>query len=123
MRRPFGDKIRLARKKKGFSLIDVIEKLKDKKITISISYLSQMEIGKREPPNEEIVKGLAKVLELSQLELLKIARTDRDKIELGMLNLGPKKREMAIALQRSWTELSEDDAQKIENILAEIFGG
>ncbi|KAF1079425.1 MAG: hypothetical protein GQF41_4305 [Candidatus Rifleibacterium amylolyticum] len=124
MKRPFGDRIRLARKNKRLSLEDVVKKLNDQHVSISISYLSQMEVGKREPPSvESIVVALATVLDIDSQELVKLARSDRDKIELGLLNLGPKKRSMAIELQRSWTQLSEDEAQQIETIIRKLQGG
>lgn len=115
LKRPFGDKIRTARKRKGLSLMVVSERA-----GISLSYLSQIENGRREPPDDKTIATLAVLLEIDITELLKIAHQDKLRVELGLLNLGPKKRELAITLQRSWDELSELDALEIEKILSKF---
>jgi transcriptional regulator with XRE-family HTH domain len=66
MAQTFGSEIRSARINKEWSLKHVADRVKKEDGTpISIQYLNDMEHDRRNPPSEDVIRQLAKVLDLS----------------------------------------------------------
>ena len=72
----FGEKIKLKRQEKGFTLRGFADAL-----NIAPSYMSDIEKGKRNPPAQEIIEKMIVLLELKEEEkndLLDLAATEKD---------------------------------------------
>lgn len=64
----FGSRIRDLRKEKDISLRDLADR-----VGLDFTYLSKIENGKVEPPSEDKIRKMAKVLEADEEELLDLA--------------------------------------------------
>lgn len=116
MNRPFGNYLREHRRLAEKNLLDMARYL-----GCSVPYLSQIETGRRGPPNKETIRKMATFLGIAPEELLQEAERDREFVELGLLNISPKKAEVAYMLSRSWPSISDKEAEDIENILNEFL--
>ena len=109
----FGKVLRKARQKAKLRLIDVAEKM-----DWSVVYLSDLERGRRNPPSADKIVKLAKIIDVPAGILLEAASKDKKRIELP-LEAPPKLREAALMLARSWDKLTDEEAEKILQILQE----
>lgn len=114
MGRRFGDLARLARIRRKLSLRDVASEL-----GVTITYISEIELGRRNPPSPEKVKAWAGYLGIDADKFDMLARLERRKIELDVdpENVEGAQGQLAVALARSWGELSEEDYEAIHKAL------
>lgn len=112
----FGEEIRRLRRAKEMSLADLADAIK-----CSIVFMSDVERGRRNPPNpEKIRRLLAKLGEEERLsEMLKLAARSRQSIEIPVGDKNDQVADMLVALARRCDEGGMDDelARKIKEIL------
>jgi transcriptional regulator with XRE-family HTH domain len=109
----FGQRLRQARERNGMRLKDLADAL-----GWSVVYLSDIELGRRNPPATDKIFALAALLHEPTEEFLNSADTDRQRVELELDERRPHLTEAALMLARSWNGLSDDDALLIKQILA-----
>lgn len=114
MRNPnsFGDLLRGLRERAGKTLKDLAEPM-----GWSIVYLSDIERGKRNPPNTGDILKIALNLEVQATELLDSANRQRNRVELNFGGDDCVVTDAALMLARRWTDLTEDEAREIMKIL------
>jgi transcriptional regulator with XRE-family HTH domain len=92
----FGSKIAEARKKKGLSQKDLAERVKKEDGgSISPQYLNDIEHDRRDPPSDFIIKGLARILDLSEDYLFALSRRLPDDLAKRVAAAHPKQVEEA----------------------------
>lgn len=100
--------------------IDHSEFLKDMaaKLGVTVAYLSAVENGKREVPDQWIdVLAEKYLLEPSEKkELQNYAYENKDNIKIDLSGIEKEEREMALAFARSFKSLTEADKKAIEKI-------
>lgn len=106
----FGQKLRREREDNLITMKQVAEFL-----GISVSYVSDVEIGRRKPFKKEDIAKLCKKFKFDFEELQRLALIERGGVELSLDK--PNQNGLAIALARTWDSLSEDQIAEINNIL------
>ena len=101
--------------------IDNDELLKDMadKLGVTISYLSAVEHGKREVP-DDWVNTISKLYQLSDAEkdnLEDLAYMSKNKVSIDLLEVNDKKKNTALAFARKFDNLSDEEINKINKIL------
>lgn len=87
----FSAMIRNARKKKGFSLAELSEKIGkhdgegDSEDSLSASYIHRLETGERSTPSVHVVVTLAKALDINMYDMLNIEDDEREPRSLASL--------------------------------------
>lgn len=90
-----------------------------KKLEITSAYLSSIENGKRGIP-QDMSKKIIKLYNLDADEsknLFTAEDESRKKVEFDFTNSDPSKKNIVLALARSFDELSDEQLQEIRNIL------
>lgn len=80
----------------------------------SVVYISDVELGRRNPPSAERIKKIASFLEIKPTELLNLADNERKRIELDLNDSKPKHVKAALLLARSWEHLTDDEVESLE---------
>lgn len=80
-----GSKIKLLRRSKGLSLMDLVEKLGALEIEVSDTALSKIETGKTKSITIDLGKGIAKALDISFNELFDIEETSQNQDQIESL--------------------------------------
>jgi len=111
----FGSYIRKIRENSSLSLKEVSDKL-----SWSVVYLSDIERGRRNPPNKEKMKELSEILGVPYNELLDYANKEKDHIELETVNKSENVTDLAYALARSWDKIDDNIANDIKKELSKI---
>ena len=90
-----------------------------KKLGISISYLSAIEAGKRNIPNDMVDKIIEKYhLNKERSEILRTAEAESSKeIDIDLSHVSLEQRKLAFALSRKINDISDDDCIAILNKL------
>lgn len=111
---PFGDAIRSARQARGLSLRELSEKVpKADGSTYSAQYLNDMEHGRRKPPDEQMIRDLARALDLDPEVLLALAGREPQEIR-DYLTAMPEEREVIGRLFRKARERKFTDWEALE---------
>lgn len=107
----FGDQIRAFRH-------DRKKKLREAAVAIgySLSHYSDIERGRRAPPDDERIVKLADFFEVPSEDLLDAARLTKG-VRLTVDDESPIRREAALALSRCWDLLSEADLSRLVEML------
>lgn len=84
---------------------------------VSVPYLSDVERGNRLPLTKERIYKTAELLDLNPEILLTVAAQSRGAFELDATEVSQKAREVGAALMRGWSDLSEEDLEKIHQIV------
>ncbi|UOK65376.1 helix-turn-helix domain-containing protein [Paenibacillus sp. OVF10] len=95
------------------------------KLGVSSSYLSAVEIGKRNVPHDWLEK-LTNMYQLNaeDVESLKLAiENSQPSIKIDLKNTDNQERDLVIAFARDFKDLNEEDRSKIMNILHKKGGG
>jgi transcriptional regulator with XRE-family HTH domain len=108
----FGKTLRDLREQAGLRLKDLADAMK-----WSVVYLSDIERGRRNPPQDPKICEIAKILRVVPDLLLDSADEERGRVELGIESASPWKQQAAFTLARSWDGMTEDQAERIINIL------
>lgn len=110
----FGKALRKIRINRDELLMDMAKKLE-----ITSAYLSSIENGKRGIP-QDMSKKIIKLYNLDADEsknLFAAEDESRKKVEFDFTNSDPSKKNIVLALARSFDELSDEQLQEIRNIL------
>ena len=110
----FGEALRKIRINRDELLMDMAKKLE-----ITSAYLSSIENGKRGIP-QDMSKKIIKLYNLDADEsknLFTAEDESRKKVEFDFTNSDPSKKNIVLALARSFDELSDEQLQEIRNIL------
>lgn len=100
--------------------IDHGEFMKDMaaKLDVTVAYLSAVENGNREVPDEWIEK-ISNLYDLNykeREELQEYAYENKECIKINISNIQKRERELALAFARSFKDLSDDDKKVMEKI-------
>lgn len=115
----FGKSLRNIRMDRGELLKEMAQKL-----GVTSSYLSAVEVGKRNIPQDWVQK-IAALYELSEFEterLRQAAFQSANQIKLNLQNASPNSRDLAYAFAREFEDLSDGDYQAIMSILRKNGG-
>ena len=108
----FGEFIKLRRQEKGITLRGLADKL-----DIAPSYMSDIEKGKRNAPNQDTLNKMIVVLELTEEEsneLLDLAATSKDAIAQDLTEYVSNNPNVRVALRRAKDlDLGDDEWIKI----------
>jgi len=113
----FGDELKKARQRLGLSLRELGEKIrKPDGAAFSPQYLNDIEHGRRNPPDEALIRMLAEVLELDPEVLL--ARAGKGPKEFSeYLEAMPEEREVLGRLFRKAREQGFKDWSSVESAI------
>jgi len=100
---------------------DQDELLKDMayKLNVTPSFLSSIEVGKKNVPDSMIEK-IAQIYRLSlhqEQELIDLAKESTCKVQISLQNKNNKDRELATSFARKFEELNDLEKEKILNVL------
>lgn len=109
----FGRYLRRLRENAGMRLKDLADKMDWTPV-----YVSDIELGRRNPPSPEKIRQIASVLGVDYQELLNLADQEKKKVVLDLDNERPRRTEMALMLARSWDGLAEDEIEEMKVILS-----
>ncbi len=89
---------------------------------ISVSYFSDIELAKRRPPALELVECHARALEVDAGQLIELAQTSREVVELPIKGIeSTSKGKLALVLARRWNGLTQAEAldllQRVNGLL------
>lgn len=101
----FGTALRLCREDRQYRLLDLAEKLK-----VSLPYLSDVELGRRDPLSNARIMEAAKALGVDPLPLLESAMKDRGKFVFDGIDELHSIYHRVIA--RMWVELSKPSTSR-----------
>ena len=110
----FGKVVRDARTAARRSLQTVADEL-----GFTVAYISDLERGNRMPPSEEVIRKWAEFIGRDPEELIFLAKLERQQVALAVdpqYGNAPKN-EAAVALARSWDDLSDEEYQEILDLL------
>lgn len=113
----FGERLRELREGSKKRLKDLADAL-----DCSVVYVSDIELGRRNPPSAERIIKIAKFLKKDPTELLNLADNERKRIELDINENKPKHAKTALLLARSWDHLTDDQVENLEQDLMKILG-
>lgn len=108
----FGERLRELREESRKRLKDLAEVM-----GWSTVYVSDIELGRRNPPAPEHIRKMGNFFGVSPKELLDLADREMQRVELDLNEENPSRTEMALMLARSWDGLSEEEVSQIKEIL------
>ncbi len=112
----FGRLLRSLREAAGVSMGALARYLE-----VSVTYISDVERGTRAPLTSERIKKAAEVLKLSSAQIRELdgaAAEVRGFFELGITS--PVAREVGATLMRGWPSYTDEEFQKLKDLLAEL---
>lgn len=112
----YGELLRELRKQKRKTLSDIAQPL-----GVTVAYVSDVELGRRNPLSREQTLVVAELLEVDPMQLLRAAVSTRQRLEVDLSRTGAVGVEHAAALQREWPTFSEADFQQLHEKLREII--
>jgi transcriptional regulator with XRE-family HTH domain len=112
----FGEKLRELREGSKKRLKDLADAL-----DCSVVYISDVELGRRNPPSAERIKKIASFLKKDPTELLNLADHERRRIELEINESKPKHAKAALLLARQWDHFTDDEIERLEQDLESIL--
>lgn len=112
----FGEKLRELREGSKKRLKDLADAL-----DCSVVYVSDVELGRRNPPSAERIKKIASFLKKDPTELLDLAAHERRRIELEINENKPKHAKAALLLARQWDHFTDDEIERLEQDLKSIL--
>jgi transcriptional regulator with XRE-family HTH domain len=111
-KRKFGQLLRAERDRAGKSMGELARHL-----VVSVPYVSDVERGNRSPFSQERLLRAAAFLRCDPKPLIEAAAGDKGAFELDARSVTQTGREVGAALARGWSELSDEDLEKIRTIL------
>ena len=112
----FGERLRELREGSKKRLKDLADALE-----CSVVYVSDIELGRRNPPSAERIKKIARFLKKDPTELLNLADNERRRIELEINENRPKHAKAALLLARQWDHLTDEEIEHLEQDLENIL--
>ena len=110
-KKSFGQTIRHLRKEKRLTQKDVA-----KKLNIDVTYLSKIENEKLNPPAQDKIIALAKILEVDSDFLI----TEAGKVPEDIVNMIPKNSTTIPKLLREGKDLSDDDWDRVRDYIKKL---
>lgn len=107
----FGTTLRAMREAAEKSLRDLANA-----VGVSAVYISDVERGKRNPPQEDKLRKIADFLHIDFQNLEELAIRDRKRVELDIDDGRGPVSEAAFALARKWSTLTDEQAEEIIKI-------
>lgn len=107
----FGATVRKLRENAKISLRDLANA-----VGVSAVYLSDIERGRRNPPQDDKLKKIADFLHINPQELEELAIKDRKRVELELPSDRGTVSDAALALARRWDYLTDAQAAAIIEI-------
>jgi len=111
-RKDFGSRLRELREEKDVSMRSLARHM-----GWSSAYMADIEHSRRKPPSPEKINNMASFLEVDAKELLELAESEARKVEIRLDRDRPHRTKIAVALARSWEELSDEDLEEVNAIL------
>lgn len=108
----FSEFVRRRREELGKSMKDLASFL-----DVNLVYVSDIELGHRNPPNGVKLKKIADFLEVPYGDLIDLANKERDRVELSLEGRSDICVELGLTLANVWNYLTDRDAKKILKIL------
>ena len=108
----FGQRIRRIREQSKKSMRDLA-----KALGVSIVYISDIELGHRNPPTGEKLDKIADFLQLDRKDVAEWAMQERGYIEIGLKDTRTPMSNVALALARRGDSLTEEEASQILEII------
>ena len=110
----FGKQLRVIRIKNDELMLDMAKKLK-----VTPSYLSAVENGKRNIPNEwpDVIGQLYKLSKLELSDLITAAERSKDSIQINLLKASEEQKDFALALAREFENLDKGTIKKLQESL------
>ena len=108
----FGRRVRQLREEREMHLSDLA-----KAMGWSSVYMSDIELGHRNPPSLEKILKIAETLKTDSAELIDLAAKTKKKVEIDLEGVQPHRAEMASMLARSLSGLNDEEVEKIKEIL------
>jgi transcriptional regulator with XRE-family HTH domain len=108
----FGDILRGTRERASMTMGEVARAL-----GVNVTYLSDVERGRRVPPSAERILHIARILGANPVPLLEAAARVRGAFELEAEGITDQARNVGAQLQAQWSSLSADDLNGIEAVL------
>lgn len=112
----YGELLRELRKQKRKTLGDVARAL-----DVTVAYVSDVELGRRNPLAREQTLIVAELFEIDATELLRAAVATRRRLELDLSKTGAAGVEHAATLAREWPTFDEADFRQLHEALREII--
>ncbi len=109
----FGRYLRELRERTGMRIKDLAKKMKWTAV-----YISDIELGRRNPPSPEKIREIASILGTNPDKLLDMADKERKKVVLDLDEESPGRMEVALMLARSWDGLTDDEIEQMKTILS-----
>ena len=101
--------------------IDRDELLKDmaSKLGVTVSYLSAVENGKREVPQNWVddITVLYKMSNVERTKLEELAYKSKKKISINLDCVDNRRKDVALAFARNFDDFSDEDIREINNII------
>ena len=107
----FTEVLARARKEKRIKLRDLSQT-----VGLSMSYLSEIENGKKQPPDEQILYKLAKALNIEGVTLVSLAREEKKKqikLDSTLKRFLQNRGDLGFALCRAAENASDEELAKI----------
>jgi HTH-type transcriptional regulator, competence development regulator len=108
----FGRYLRELRESTGMR----IKKLADE-LGWTAVYISDIELGRRNPPSAEKIIKIASVIGVDSTKLLDLADQEKKKVVLDLDEERPSRVEVALMLARSWDGLTDDEVAEMKELL------
>lgn len=80
-------------------------------------YISDIELGRRNPPSAEKIGQIASVLGVDPKKLLDLADKEKKRVILDLDEGNPGRMDLALMLARSWDGLTEEEVEQVKAIL------
>jgi len=109
----FGKHLRELRERAGIRIKDLAQAM-----NWTTVYISDIELGRRNPPSPAKIRQIASVLRVDPTELLDLANKERKKVVLDLDEESPNRMNLALMLARSWEGLPDDVANELNEILS-----
>ncbi|XDD52527.1 helix-turn-helix domain-containing protein (plasmid) [Leptospira sp. WS92.C1] len=94
-----------------------------KVLEISSVYLSDIELGRRNPPSDEKLALISEKLQITFEDLKEKSIQYRKKAEFDVSDSSSEKSQLALKMARVWKDISEEDAVKISKFLVDMKEG
>jgi len=108
----FGTVLRELRESREMTMGELSRLLK-----VNVTYLSDIEHGRRGPFNKTRIELAARVLGVPADDLLEAAAESRGAFELDAKEVGPVARRVGASLMRGWPDLTDGELTEIEKIV------
>jgi transcriptional regulator with XRE-family HTH domain len=108
----FGRYLRELREKSGKRIKDLANEVEWTSV-----YVSDIELGRRNPPSPQKIRQIAAILGADPKTLLDLADREKKRVVLDLDEESPDRMEVALMLARSWDGLDDEEIRDMKTIL------